>query len=136
MGMRVTDLSCKEVVCICDGARLGYVSDVGVEVPDGQVKAIVVPGKCRGGGNSSACWAGPRTMSSPGTPSAGWGTTLSWWTASHQSAAAPGQSPNGLDESGDWRVKSADVNTLQINLQSPLSTLQSFSKKFLIFGMS
>ena len=47
MGMRVTDLSCKEVVCICDGARLGYVSDVEVEVPEGQVKAIVVPGKCR-----------------------------------------------------------------------------------------
>ena len=33
MGMRVTDLSCKEVVCICDGARLGYVSDVEVELP-------------------------------------------------------------------------------------------------------
>ena len=47
MGMRVTDLSSKEVVCISDGARLGYVSDVEVEVPCGQVKAIVVPGKCR-----------------------------------------------------------------------------------------
>ena len=47
MGMRVTDLSCKEVVCIRDGARLGFVSDVEVEVPDGQVCAIVVPGKCR-----------------------------------------------------------------------------------------
>ena len=47
MGMRVTDLSCKEVVCIRDGARLGYVSDVEVEVPDGQVCAIVVPGKGR-----------------------------------------------------------------------------------------
>ena len=47
MGMRVTDLSCKEVVCIRDGARLGYVADVEVEVPDGQVCAIVVPGKCR-----------------------------------------------------------------------------------------
>ena len=52
MGMRVTELSCKEVVCICDGARLGYVADVEVEVPDGQVKAIVVPGKCRFFG----CW--------------------------------------------------------------------------------
>ena len=47
MGMRVTDLSCKEVVCISDGARLGYVSDVEVEVPRGQVQSIVVPGKCR-----------------------------------------------------------------------------------------
>ena len=47
MGMRVTELSCKEGVCICDGARLGYVADVEVEVPEGQVCAIVVPGKCR-----------------------------------------------------------------------------------------
>ena len=47
MGMRVTDLSCKEVVCIGDGSRLGYVTDVEVEVPRGQVQAIVVPGKCR-----------------------------------------------------------------------------------------
>ena len=47
MGMRVPELSCKEVVCIRDGARLGYVADVEVEVPDGQVCAIVVPGKCR-----------------------------------------------------------------------------------------
>ena len=45
--MRVTDLSCKEVVCVCDGARLGYVSDVEVTVPEGQVCSIVVPGKCR-----------------------------------------------------------------------------------------
>ena len=43
--MRVTDLSCKEVVCICDGSRLGNVSDVEVKVPDGQVSAIVRPGK-------------------------------------------------------------------------------------------
>lgn len=47
MGMRITDLSCKEVVCICDGARLGYVSDAEVEVPEGRVRAIVVPGRCR-----------------------------------------------------------------------------------------
>ena len=47
MGMRVTELSCKEVVCIRDGTRLGYVADVEVEVPEGQVCAIVVPGKCR-----------------------------------------------------------------------------------------
>ena len=47
MGMRVTDLSCKEVVCIADGSRLGYVSDVEVEVPRGQVQSIIVPGKCR-----------------------------------------------------------------------------------------
>ncbi len=47
MGVRVTDLHCKEVICVCDGSRLGYVSDVEVTFPQGQICAIVVPGKCR-----------------------------------------------------------------------------------------
>ena len=47
MAMRVTDLSCKEVVCLGDGARLGVVSDVEVELPEGKVCAVVVPGRGR-----------------------------------------------------------------------------------------
>ena len=47
MGIRVTDLHCKEVVCISDGCRLGFVSDVEVVIPEGKVCAIVVPGKCK-----------------------------------------------------------------------------------------
>ena len=47
MSTKFTELHCKEVVCVCDGARLGYVSDVEVTVPEGQVCSIVVPGKCR-----------------------------------------------------------------------------------------
>ena len=47
MGMRVTDLRCKEVINICNGHRLGYVSDVEVTVPNGQVVALVVPGPCK-----------------------------------------------------------------------------------------
>ena len=47
MGFRVTDLHCKEVVCVSDGSRLGFVCDVEVEVPEGRVRAIVVPGRCR-----------------------------------------------------------------------------------------
>ncbi len=46
MGMRVTQLQCKEVICIADGQRLGFVTDVEVEVPGGNVVAIVVPGPC------------------------------------------------------------------------------------------
>ena len=42
--MRITDLHCKEVICISDGRRLGFVSDVEVRVPEGEVVAIVVPG--------------------------------------------------------------------------------------------
>ena len=47
MGTKFTELRCKEVICICDGQRLGYVSDVKIEVPSGCVTAIVVPGPCR-----------------------------------------------------------------------------------------
>ena len=47
MALTITDLRCKEVICIADGRRLGFVTDVEVETPDGMVCAIVVPGPCR-----------------------------------------------------------------------------------------
>lgn len=47
MGIRVTELHCKEVICIADGKRLGFVTDVEIQVPEGRVLAIVVPGPCR-----------------------------------------------------------------------------------------
>lgn len=47
MGMRFTELRCKEVICVNDGHRLGFISDVKVEVPEGCVVAIIVPGPCR-----------------------------------------------------------------------------------------
>ena len=45
--MRFTQLQCKEVICVSDGKRLGFITDVQVEVPDGKICAIVVPGPCR-----------------------------------------------------------------------------------------
>ena len=47
MGTRITELHCKEVICIGSGQRLGFVTDVEIDVPEGQVLAIVVPGPCR-----------------------------------------------------------------------------------------
>lgn len=47
MENRFTDLRCKEIINVSDGARLGFASDVIVEIPGGQVCAIVVPGPCR-----------------------------------------------------------------------------------------
>ena len=47
MSAKFTDLSCKEVICVCDGRRLGFVSDVVIELPEGQIVAIVIPGPCR-----------------------------------------------------------------------------------------
>lgn len=47
MSCKFTDLQCKEVICIANGQRLGFISDVLVELPEGKVCAIVVPGPCR-----------------------------------------------------------------------------------------
>ena len=44
MSVRLTQLQCKEVICVSDGMRLGFISDVVVEVPEGKLCAIVVPG--------------------------------------------------------------------------------------------
>ncbi len=43
MSMKFTELQCKEVICVATGQRLGFVSDVMVEIPGGQVCSIVVP---------------------------------------------------------------------------------------------
>ena len=47
MSCKFTELLCKEVVCVCDGRRLGFVADVRIELPEGRVAAIIVPGPCR-----------------------------------------------------------------------------------------
>ena len=44
MSVKFTQLQCKEVICVQDGRRLGFISDVVVEVPEGTVCALVVPG--------------------------------------------------------------------------------------------
>ena len=50
MSIKFTQMQCKEVICIADGRRLGYVSDVQVELPEGRVCALLVcgPGKVMG----------------------------------------------------------------------------------------
>jgi YlmC/YmxH family sporulation protein len=49
MGMCETfsELRCKEVINVSDGARLGYVCDLELRADDGRVLAIVVPGRCK-----------------------------------------------------------------------------------------
>ena len=42
-----TDLYCKEVVCLSDGRRLGFISDARIELPEGKICAIIVPGPNR-----------------------------------------------------------------------------------------
>ena len=52
---RFTRLKCKEVVNVCDGARLGFVCDLELDVCTGQVVSLIVPGagKCFGHGKNS-----------------------------------------------------------------------------------
>ena len=47
MSIKFSDLQCKEVICVADGRRLGFISDVQIEVPEGNICAIIVPGPCK-----------------------------------------------------------------------------------------
>jgi len=47
MSTKFTELHCKEVICVSDGRRLGFISDACVEIPTGNIVSIVVPGPCR-----------------------------------------------------------------------------------------
>ena len=58
MQCRIRDFRCKEVINVCDGCRLGYVSDLDVRVPEGQVVAIIVYGPGRFFGRGIPAWSG------------------------------------------------------------------------------
>ena len=47
MNCSINGLKTKEVINISDGARLGYVSDVEIDLQDGRLTAIIVPGAYR-----------------------------------------------------------------------------------------
>ena len=42
----VTELGCKEVINVCDGARYGCVCDVEMDIETAQITAIIVPRSC------------------------------------------------------------------------------------------
>lgn len=47
MDITIGDLRWKEVICLTDGTRYGYVSDILFDLQSGQIKALIVPGKAR-----------------------------------------------------------------------------------------
>ena len=47
MTNRFQELRDKEVIHVCEGARLGYVNDLVVDICCGRVTALIVPGPCR-----------------------------------------------------------------------------------------
>ena len=44
---RFVSVRCKEVINVCDGSRLGYVSDLELDMETGRVLALIVPGPGR-----------------------------------------------------------------------------------------
>ena len=47
METRIAELRFKEVICTEDGARLGYVNDLEIDLHTGRVHALVIPGRKR-----------------------------------------------------------------------------------------
>ena len=47
MDQRLSDLRYREVINISTGARLGYVSDVILDIHEGRITALIVPGPAR-----------------------------------------------------------------------------------------
>ncbi len=45
--MKLSDLKCKEVICVSDGRRLGYVWDACIDMPEGGICTLIVPGPCK-----------------------------------------------------------------------------------------
>lgn len=97
MGTRVTELRCKEVINITDGLRLGFVSDVEVQLPEGKVLALVVPVPAA----FFVSLGGRTTLSFPGTASAASVLISSWWRSSRTSAASPAANPSGFERHWD-----------------------------------
>ncbi len=44
MAAKISQLQCKEVICVGTGRRLGFIEDVEVEIPEGRICALIVPG--------------------------------------------------------------------------------------------
>ena len=47
MAAKISQLQCKEVICVDTGKRLGFIEDVEVEIPEGRICALIVPGPCK-----------------------------------------------------------------------------------------
>lgn len=44
---RFSELRDREVIHVCEGARMGYVHDLLIDLDCGRVTAIIVPGPCK-----------------------------------------------------------------------------------------
>ena len=47
MRTRMAELKYKEVVSVADGGRFGFVGDVEIDLQEGSVRALLIPGRLR-----------------------------------------------------------------------------------------
>ena len=47
MAERLSRIRCKEVINVADGCRLGFAEDFEIDLHDGKLCAIIIPGPCR-----------------------------------------------------------------------------------------
>lgn len=47
MKCRISELRYKEIICLSDGSRFGWVGDAEVDLERGEVTALIVPGRPR-----------------------------------------------------------------------------------------
>lgn len=44
---QLSEIRCKEVINVADGCRLGYAEDFEIDLQDGKLIALMIPGPCR-----------------------------------------------------------------------------------------
>ncbi len=44
---RLSEIRCKEVINVADGCRLGYAEDFEIDLHEGRLAALLIPGPCR-----------------------------------------------------------------------------------------
>jgi len=47
MEERLSEIRCKEVINVADGCRLGFAEDFEIDLQDGRLCALIIPGPCR-----------------------------------------------------------------------------------------
>lgn len=47
MKSHLEELRYKEVICVSDGSRLGYVGDMELDLADGRITTLIIPGRRR-----------------------------------------------------------------------------------------
>lgn len=45
--LKISDLKVKDIINIVDGKRLGYIKDIELNLPEGKIKSLILPGSSK-----------------------------------------------------------------------------------------